>query len=268
MWRPGPGGHGTLCNSCGIQWKRGEILKGAPVISLQEERKLIKERKEKERALEQLELQKLERESKKVHKIDTPTTMATIATSSTTKKANTTTASTSKKTKTTIPKPLSEEPSVEVKEQETTTFTDQQQQSQANTAAAASFHLYSQGGIPLPTLSVDLGNSLIFSHPFCAVTLLDGCFHIRLLSETLEQTLIKLDKNDLDDAQFNIVTEGDPSLPREVLLVTLSPLSKPIQVFQKTLDQPITVRFLEKLDPNGGAVVKRIIQRWLVTIPQ
>lgn len=52
MWRRGPDGEGTLCNGCGLRWKQGEILIGAPVISWQEEKQLAKERKKKEESLE------------------------------------------------------------------------------------------------------------------------------------------------------------------------------------------------------------------------
>lgn len=48
MWRRGPDGGGTLCNGCGLRWKQGEILVGAPVISWQEEKQLAKERKKEE----------------------------------------------------------------------------------------------------------------------------------------------------------------------------------------------------------------------------
>lgn len=298
MWRPGPGGHGTLCNSCGLQWKRGEILKGAIVISAQEERRLIKERKEKERAQEEAELERAEREQhKKVQKtvVEAPHLM---------KKTPSTSNSASNKLNrsTNIPKAASTsatpEPTANTatpmdidpadnKSTTISTASQQQQQQQTDRPATTSsngttantqqqqqqgtsFHLYSQGGIPLPTLSIDLGESLLFSHPNCAVTLLDGHFHIRLSTGTAEQSFINLEKSDLTDAQFNITNEGDASLSREVLTMTLSPLNRSVQLLSKTIDEKhaIKVRFLEKLDPSGGAVVKRIIQRWLVTIPQ
>lgn len=52
MWRRGPDGGGTLCNGCGLRWKQGEILVGAPVISWHDEKQLAKERKKEEEKLE------------------------------------------------------------------------------------------------------------------------------------------------------------------------------------------------------------------------
>lgn len=242
MWRPGPSGHGTLCNSCGIQWKRGEILKGAPVISPQEEKRLLKEKKERERLNELVELEK---EQKKIPKKveDVPKKVAAPKV----------------KVKSNIPEPK------KIEETPPSESTIQAQPQQNN-----SFFLYSQGGIPLPTLSIDFGGLVTFSHPNCAVTLLDGHFHIRLCVTTGEQSLINLDKSDLADAQFEISQQGEQSAQREILTMTISPLSRSIQIHQQLLfpQQPITIQFLEKIDPSGGAVVKRILQRWLVTIPQ
>lgn len=53
MWRRGPDGGGTLCNGCGLRWKQGEILVGAPVISWKEEKQLAKERKKDEEKMEE-----------------------------------------------------------------------------------------------------------------------------------------------------------------------------------------------------------------------
>jgi hypothetical protein len=336
MWRPGPSGQGTLCNSCGIQWKRGEILKGAPVIDLQEERRLLKEKKEREKIAEALELEKMDRENKKGQKktverqqsvqdgVDVsnkkfaaqllsqrakknkptltaanipsvdPTIKETLASSTpepTLEPLTETTSSTEKKKSTAkINKakpaaPVDNATTAQASEavtaqgvahaanpplqtqpqQQQSSATQQQQQSQQ------SFLLYSQGGIPLPTLFIDFAGPLKFSHPNCAVTLLDGHFHIRLCSaETGEQCLINLEKSDLAEARFEISQEGEPSAIRELLTMTIPPLSKPLEIFSKSLasSPSITIRFLEKLDPTGGAVVKRILQRWLVTVPQ
>lgn len=303
MWRPGPGGHGTLCNSCGIQWKQGEILKDAPVISPEEEKRLIKEKKERERIAELLEI---ERENKRVQKkvereADVPPKKTTTTTALKQRQPKTTTnnipneitsesSATEDKKKITAKgktveksntvsavEPVQIQPNEQtpqIKQQQTTQAQQQQapqtQQPELQSQQNNSFFLYSQGGIPLPTLVIDFGDGLIFSHPNCAVTLLDGHFHIRLCTETGEQTLINLEKSDLADAQFNISQEGEPINIREVLIMTISPLKRPIQVLSQTLasEHAITIRFLEKLDPSGGAVVKRIIQRWLITIPQ
>ncbi|GAA5807910.1 hypothetical protein MFLAVUS_001290 [Mucor flavus] len=301
MWRPGPAGHGTLCNSCGIQWKRGEILKDAPVISPEEEKRLIKERKERERTLELLEL---ERESKRVQKrgdreTEIPSKKAGLPVSKRQKSVSNipnenpseipvddkkkSTAKVKIVDKMNIAEPVHMQPiepapavhqplpqqqhikpilpvQPQVQPQPPPQQTPQQQSN--------SFFLYSQGGIPLPTLSIDFGGTTIFSHPNCAVTLLDGHFHIRLCTEAGEQSLINLEKSDLTDAQFTISQEGEANNRREILIMTIPTLKKSIQIFSQTLAPAITIRFLEKLDPSGGAVVKRILQRWLVTVPQ
>lgn len=61
MWRPGPAGSGTLCNACGLLWSQGKILKGAPVISKEEEKRLAKEQRIRDREL-QLERERQEQE--------------------------------------------------------------------------------------------------------------------------------------------------------------------------------------------------------------
>ncbi|KAI9262502.1 hypothetical protein EDC94DRAFT_640649 [Helicostylum pulchrum] len=313
MWRPGPAGHGTLCNSCGIQWKRGEILKDAPVISPEEEKRLIKERKERERILELLEL---ERETKRVQKkgdreTEIPSKKAVLPVSKhrksvshipnespsevpvdDKKKSTTKTKIVDKMNivepvhiqpiepapvvrQSPLPPPpppppqqqqLHVKPILPVQPQAQAQPPPQPQQTPQQ--QSNSFFLYSQGGIPLPTLSIDFGGTTIFSHPNCAVTLLDGHFHVRLCTEAGEQSLINLEKSDLTDAQFTISQEGEANNRREILIMTIPALKKSIQIFSQTLAPAITIRFLEKLDPSGGAVVKRILQRWLVTVPQ
>lgn len=249
MWRPGPGGHGTLCNSCGIQWKRGEILKGAPVISVQDEKRLLREKKEREKLSELLELEK--KPTKKSEEVVVVAKKAVVPKKSVVK-----------------PPPPPEIKKI-VPEVPPATLTAPAPVAAAPTEANNnnSFFLYSQGGIPLPTLSIEFGKVITFSHPNCAVTLLDGHFHIRLCS-TGEQSIINLEKSDLVNAIFEISTQGDATAPREILTMTLTPLQT-IQIGQLMFPpQPITIQFLEKIDPSGGAVVKRILQRWLVTIPQ
>lgn len=366
MWRPGPAGHGTLCNGCGLQWKRGEILKDAPVISLQEERKLIKEKKEKEKLAEALELEKVEKETKKTSSkknadrssqdiVDasskkfaaqllsqrkqqnkpattsnnisnssnpaskktsaasspepTTTTSAPVtegtpekkritakasrakaaAASSTVDQAQTTQATEVKPTKNQVQfaaaKTAPKQEQQPAQAQKTTMPTQQPQaqpQQQQQTPQHNPFMLYSQGGIPLPTLFIDFVGLAKYSHPNCAVTLLDSHFHIRLCSPETgdELCLINLEKIDLAAAQFEISQEGGGESSattanaaiaiRELLTMTIPPIpNKPIDIFTKSFNNaPITIRFLEKLDPTGGAVVKRILQRWLVTVPQ
>ncbi|KAG2208096.1 hypothetical protein INT47_010458, partial [Mucor saturninus] len=310
MWQPGPAGHGTLCNSCGIQWKRKEILKGAPVISPHEEKRLLREKKEKERALElereeellqqkkQQQLQQQQQQQKKVSqkKEDTihvasvkktvPTTTIKKVKGESMKKTEETTvavatapSSVTPVTVATMVAPVTTATAATAATASTTgAATPSTTSGVVETSTQNSFFLYSQGGIPLPTLFISFGTTQTFSHPNCAVTLLDGHFHIRLCCMEGEQSLINLEKSDLVDAQFEISTQptggggggeemGGPA--REILTMTLSPLTRPLIIGNTTFtSQHITIQFLEKIDPSGGAVVKRILQRWLVTIPQ
>lgn len=219
MWRPGPDGQGTLCNSCGIQWQRGEILKDAPVISKEEELKQTLERKEKEKAAEVLEVEREQKRQKAAQNI--PVKRSTFE---------------RKKTEQ-APAPLS---------------------------------LYNAAGIPLPTLSIDFGGGMQFGHPNCGITLLDRYFSVQLRKDGCEQTTINFDKSELINAQFEIVPiEVGTPIPGEVLHMKSSIAPKSIVAFNQTVEaRNIHVRFLEKMDQDGIAVVLRILQRWLVTIPQ
>lgn len=275
MWQPGPAGHGTLCNSCGIQWKRKEILKGAPVISPHEEKRLLREKKEKERLNELIELEKEQMKKAPPKKLeDIPllkknTTKKTKGESSITKKAEDTVVTTPLVAAAAA---VAMSTTTAATSTTTTTATTTTAATTSNNNNTNSFFLYSQGGIPLPTLSIAFGSTVTFLHPNCAVTLLDGHFHIRLCMG--EQSLINLEKSDLENAHFEISTqeatgEDASTGPREILTMILSPLSRTIQIGQFSCPpQPITIQFLEKIDPSGGAVVKRILQRWLVTVPQ
>ncbi|RCH94510.1 Transcription factor, partial [Rhizopus azygosporus] len=300
MWRPGPGGHGTLCNSCGIQWKRGEILEGAPVISLKEERKLLWEKKQREKAAEALEMEKLEKDNKKLQR-KLERTVADASCSDGTRGAYFA-AQLVQQRQNKVKKdasPINDQASLCVSNSSghislppTSTNTanttspsmipiapgqqqQQQQQQQASIPGPTTqpFSLYSAGGIPLPTLSIDFGGALTFSHPNCGITLLDIFFSIRLCKDGYEQTTIQIDKRELVNSSFEITKEGDAQNTREILKMKIASAEpKAINAFGTMLmidsQQPITVRFLEKLDPSGGAVVQRILQRWLVTFPQ
>lgn len=75
MWRRGPEGGGTLCNGCGLLWEQGKILKGAPVISKEEERQRLREQWEKARELHEekereRELQRQKQEATKAVKTE------------------------------------------------------------------------------------------------------------------------------------------------------------------------------------------------------
>lgn len=297
MWRPGPEGHGTLCNSCGIQWKRGEILEGAPVISMREERRLLWERKQREKAAEALEIEKLEKDNKKLQRKFERT--VTDASCSDGTRGAYFAAQLVQQRQNKVKKdasPISDQPSLCVSNSSghisllptptnTTSTTppsmipiapgqqQQQQQSIIPGPTTQPFSLYSAGGIPLPTLSIDFGGALTFSHPNCGITLLDIFFSIRLCKDGYEQTTIQIDKRELVNSSFEIIKEGDAQNTREILKMRIASAEpKAINAFGTMLmidsEQPITVRFLEKLDPSGGAVVQRILQRWLVTFPQ
>ncbi|KAL7314875.1 hypothetical protein PS15m_006390 [Mucor circinelloides] len=366
MWRSGPGGHGTLCNSCGLQWRRGEILVGAPVISPEEEKRLKKEKREKEKIAEALELERAEKEEEKLKKkaerqggstshhheisyasgtfaaqllqqrnrqrqanippapaptiaapapnaIGTPCPAtappatavlpppaAAVGSVSVTNPAPPAVVQQPKASTETKKAPRSRKPKTETSDSKksiasapavpaatvsssATTATTQQgaqtqpQQTQAPTQtqqpAPVPLSLYNPAGIPLPTLSIDFAGLMQFAHPNCGITLLDRDFSVRLCKDGCEQTTVKFEKKDLTNAVFEVVTEGEAALKREVLKMKIVPATvKKIAAFGKTIKidkkNGVNIRFLEKLDPSGGAVVQRILQRWLVTEPQ
>ncbi|KAG0742927.1 hypothetical protein G6F57_004251 [Rhizopus arrhizus] len=289
MWRSGPEGHGTLCNSCGLQWKRGEILEGAKMISLRRERRMQRERRERERQAEALEMEKTERESKKQKRQERsgPDTsfldvvrgmdgMSHFAAQLIQQRQNKTKAvAASSELAQSLPAcTLASNPPPPLSTSPTPLSSMPAAASPASTLSqsAQSYSLYSAGGIPLPTLSIDFGGALVFSHPNCGITLLDSFFSIRLCKDGHEQTMVQFDKKELADATFKVLNEGDLQNPREVLKMTIATEPKTITAYENTAlidrQHPITVRFLEKLDPSGGAVVQRILQRWLITFPQ
>ncbi|KAL9539051.1 hypothetical protein MBANPS3_010498 [Mucor bainieri] len=420
MWRSGPNGHGTLCNSCGLQWRRGEILVGAPVISPEEEKQRLKEKRERDKITEALELERAEKEEEKLKKkaerhhphhhhhhheisytsgtfaaqllqqrnrqrqlanipsapvapvapIDAPapapgTVTATaappvaVAAAVAAAAAAAPSAGTAPATapvpvvaapagSAPVANPAPSAPTAAVAQQPkaskeakpkkaprarkskaeasaakkaiasapapttasvsatgtpvapasapasaaapATTSAPQQaiqaqqppQQTQAPQAtpvqtpqqpAPVPLSLYNPAGIPLPTLSIDFAGHLQFAHPNCGITLLDRDFSVRLCKDGCEQTTVKFEKKDLTNAVFEVVTEGEAALKREVLRMKIVPATaKKITAFGKNIKidkkNGVHIRFLEKLDPSGGAVVQRILQRWLVTEPQ
>ncbi|CEP13250.1 hypothetical protein [Parasitella parasitica] len=345
MWRAGPGGHGTLCNSCGIQWNRGEILVGAPVITKEEEKRLWKEKKDKEKIAEALEMEKAEKEEERLKKktkyyhsggssthhqdfsynnstfaaqllqqrnrqkqtnvplgiisADTPTTASITSTASATNgtPADLSSVAVAQQPKSEVKKALpprfkiaqaktadpnvpiaSAPPPLAANPTPATTIAQQTEQTQAplqtqqQAAVPVPLSLYSPAGIPLPTLSIDFAGHLQFAHPNCGITLLDRHFSVRLFKDGCDQTTIEFDKKDLTNAIFEVITEGEAALKREVLKMKIIPANvKKITAFGKNIKidkHGVNIRFLEKLDPSGGAVVQRILQRWLVTAPQ
>ncbi|KAI8378660.1 hypothetical protein EDC96DRAFT_492717 [Choanephora cucurbitarum] len=312
MWRIGPDGHGTLCNSCGIQWRRGEILKDAPAISAEEERKLVIERRERERTAETLELEKSEKEVKKYKKIDRPATIFSpeslgpfaarllqqrsregrymFSPIPHTLFQETPLKDKPKKPKTIAPiaiqQPVEAMPPVPVAPSPTHALQplltpceltprpeDESPAKQEQDTKPPPLSLYNAAGIPLPTLSIDFMGYAMFSHPNCGITLLDSHFSIRLSRDGSDPATIEIEKNDLQNADFEVVIEGEKPSLRDVLKMKVMPQeAKSIHAFDQMIpvsrEHPIQIRFLEKLDPSGGAVVKRILQRWLVTLPQ
>ncbi|KAG0184777.1 hypothetical protein DFQ28_010518 [Apophysomyces sp. BC1034] len=318
MWRAGPAGSGTLCNGCGLLWKQGKILKGAPVISQEEEKKLRKEQREKERLLfeeQERERQRQEQEKQRaaekarlsgVRQSQPSNAVANLDPSrkDAGKNANASRANIGyfaaqflqqqhQQQTSSTQKPrsgASGSPSAPVPMP--ATFVNVQTPIQSNgatpkpsptpvpvqaqpppaapaVAPAPALSLYNSAGIPLPTLSIDFGQ-LAFTHPNCGVTLVEGSFSIRLCKDGFGPSTVDIDKSHLQNAQFEIITEGH--LGREVLIMTCFPSGGRVEDrFNTTLIKPndyrMKIQFLEKLDPSGGAVVKRILQRWLSTAP-
>ncbi|KAL0076245.1 hypothetical protein J3Q64DRAFT_1825719 [Phycomyces blakesleeanus] len=293
MWRPGPEGSGTLCNGCGILWKQGKILKGAPVITREEEKLMEREARKKERLLqEQRERERLEQEkillAKKAelarHRMSSDISVIATDVAKITKENGPKIAASrsnigffaaqllQQQHQQTIqqkqqPSATQSKKSIEVRPQPAPPETT----SRTTTVIAPQqtpLSLYSNAGIPLPTLSIDFGQ-MFFAHPNCGVTLVDGHFSIRLCKEGFPPTTLDIDKRDLQQASFDVITEGQ--LGREVLIMTCSPGGEIIERFNTLLIKPresnVRIQFLEKLDPTGGAVVKRILERWLSALP-
>lgn len=132
----------------------------------------------------------------------------------------------------------------------------------------------SGAGIPLPTLSIVFSDTIAFTHPNCGVALLEDIFSIKLRKDGFDDTTIDIHKNFLQQSEYNIVFEGDAR--REILVMTATLSSREVvSRFDQVLIDPestakqhdVKIRFLEKLDPSGGGVVKRILERWVTANP-
>ena len=128
----------------------------------------------------------------------------------------------------------------------------------------------SGAGIPLPTLSIVFSDTIVYTHPNCGVALLEDLFSIKLRKDGYEATTIDIHKRFLQQSQFNIVFEGDARREILVMTATLTSTESVTRFEQKLIDpqlntkqHDIKIRFLEKLDPSGGGVVKRILERWV-----
>ena len=128
----------------------------------------------------------------------------------------------------------------------------------------------SQQGIQLPTLAIHFTPSLTFAHPNCSVTLMDGCFSIRLTREGYDAATFEISKKHLQNSQFDLCEDGSGTTMQ--LTMTCTPTGgSTIHLFDTDLLIPndtshtMAIKFLEKMDPSEGAVVKRILQKWLET---
>ncbi|KAI9279024.1 hypothetical protein BC943DRAFT_363931 [Umbelopsis sp. AD052] len=337
MWRRGPDGEGTLCNGCGLKWKQGEILVGAPVISWHEEKQLAKQRKKEEEKMDaELPLEpKVEPVEKKKsvkqpshrsndgskasseqamspitsknigymaaqivqqqHKQVMLQNAATISSQSPTSQGSTPISSSPA-----AQSPIATKPPAKRKasaKSNTQSSTQASSPSDNNTTApspnasrlmssapaptpttapmnAVQQSVTSGAGIPLPTLSIVFSDSIAFTHPNCGVALLEDIFSIKLRKDGFDATTIDIHKNFLQKSDFNIVFEGDAR--REILVMTATLSSQEvINRFDQVLIDPestakqhdVKIRFLEKLDPAGGGVVKRILERWVTANP-
>lgn len=128
----------------------------------------------------------------------------------------------------------------------------------------------SGAGIPLPTLSILFSDTIAFTHPNCGVALLEDVFSIKLRKDGHLATTIDIDKHSLQQSRFDIVFEGEARREILVMSATLTGHEAVTRFDQKLIDpqlitkqHDIKIRFLEKLDPSGGGVVKRILERWV-----
>lgn len=132
----------------------------------------------------------------------------------------------------------------------------------------------SGAGIPLPTLSIVFSDTIFFTHPNCGVALIDDIFSIKLRKDGFDPTTIDIHKQFLQQSQFEIVFEGEGKREILVMTATLTCNTAVTRFDQKLIDpeletkqHDIKIRFLEKLDPSGGGVVKRILERWVTATP-
>lgn len=302
MWRPGPEGTGTLCNGCGILWARGQILKGAPVISKEEEKKRMKEQLQREKELEEeRERQEQEREreleqkkaAEAARKADSQRTVSSQSSLSSQSSSSLSRLDPNGASSTIgivaaqlLQQQHNQQLHLQIQNQEQPKFLcfykEQQYRMQlqkqakvtasngtspANTVAAAAAN---PNGIALPTLSIDFGSSLGFVHPDCSVSLVENKLSVRLTKDT-KTARFEINKQYLQDTKFKITQQEGP-LGREILILScvLSGGDK-IHYFDTDLLVPndpergMSIKFLEKVDDHGGAVVQRILERWLKT---
>ncbi|CAO3688805.1 unnamed protein product [Umbelopsis vinacea] len=336
MWRRGPDGGGTLCNGCGLRWKQGEILIGAPVISWQEEKRLAKERKKKEESLEAellLEQDKAETPVEKKRPVKHSTTRSSDTVKAGSEQSTTPSASLPKNIgyvaaqivqhqhqqamlqnsftaprsvsgtpvvtpapiqsapppptpqgpvapkvstrKKSVGKPIAQAPASTSTSTPATTASRLMASAPAPTPTAVPLNAVQQSvtsgaGIPLPTLSILFSDTIAFTHPNCGVALLEDVFSIKLRKDGHLATTIDIYKHSLQQSRFDIVFEGEARREILVMSTTLTGHEAVTRFDQKLIDpqlitkqHDIKIRFLEKLDPSGGGVVKRILERWV-----
>ncbi|KAG2174868.1 hypothetical protein INT43_005930, partial [Umbelopsis isabellina] len=338
MWRRGPDGGGTLCNGCGLRWKQGEILVGAPVISWKEEKQLAKERKKEEEKIEDdlpVEQEKVEAiEKKKSARYPSSRSNGNDAYKNASDRQHllsgsgptppknigylaaqlaqqqhqqamlqSTRSGTSSPVVTSTPLSAESSPTQQASLQSPTvprkksvgkasaTAAKSSPEQPANSSSrlmasaptptptatpmnAVQQSVTSGAGIPLPTLSIVFSDTIFFTHPNCGVALIDDIFSIKLRKDGFDPTTIDIHKQFLQQSQFEIVFEGEGK--REILVMTATLTcntavtrfdQKLIDPELKTKQHDIKIRFLEKLDPSGGGVVKRILERWVTATP-
>ncbi|KAI7857002.1 hypothetical protein BDC45DRAFT_436489 [Circinella umbellata] len=307
MWRPGPAGQGTLCNSCGLMWSQGKILKDAPICSKEEQKRRAKEERERRRHEEAMEaenerkkqLLELEQQKQKQEEKQQQQTASNRKGSTQGKNSMRHAAQQSKKQK-------QKQKKVKQKQQEQQTIivpapitpiTPITPIAPAASAPAApadststsvsasststptneikqesrSLLYHNPHGIALPTLSIDFGPSFLFVHPACSILLIENCFSIRLVKEGFPPVSMMIDKTQLKYAKFEVIEEKQ--LKREVLTMTVIPEEGPV-LHQFNTDLLIPGDRTKHMKirfleklDTHGAVVQRILEQWLLTPP-
>ncbi|KAI8096466.1 uncharacterized protein BX664DRAFT_258642 [Halteromyces radiatus] len=292
MWRHGPAGEGTLCNGCGILWLQGKILKGAPVITKEEEKQRIRERWQnecrrreqeewvsKQRRIKEEKEAALREEQEAAHRMEICMRIkkkrALASQKSTLSSADLSPSlppSTESSQSTTLP--MSSEDSL-VSPSSSSSTAIAPASSTTSSSTAPSYHIFNLPQIPLPTLSIEFTHTM-FSHPNCTVSLSHQKHFSVQLTKGDSSIHLNIPKQALANAKFEILGQVD-SAGRDILLMSCQPddvglgQDTPLDAFDEILYNPrddqrkMNIRFLEKIDASGGPVVKKILECWLAT---
>ncbi|KAI9316011.1 hypothetical protein BX666DRAFT_1859656 [Dichotomocladium elegans] len=280
MWRKGPEGTGTLCNGCGLLWAQGKILKGAPVISKEEEKKRRREQWEKERELmEHEEWERARHRQKPEPNRPAKTSAAKIPTKATPQSHQP--HQQPNPTKGINCRGMARQPLVNIAPHPAQPLPHAMQDPIPIGGAAATTTkekstpspLYNSTlGIPLPTLSIGFGSQETFVHPHCSVTLKNTCFSVNLNKDDNPPATVNIAKRDLRNAKFEVTEDDGTDTQKALLILTLDAAEGPtIRAFDIDLLSPddntqqMVIKFLEKRDINGDGIVKRILETWLDT---